>query len=90
MVAEDGHYLASGRASIDSWTAFKRVVHLATFLNCVAYAEDELVVMRDGQPIAAVISMDGWRVLRRVAEDVIEQLGEERLRMLVGAPTLDN
>ncbi len=34
---------------------------LATFLNCVAYAEDELVVMRDGQPIAAVISMDGWR-----------------------------
>ena len=22
---------------------------LATFLNCVAYAEDELVVMRDGQ-----------------------------------------
>ncbi len=41
---------------------------LATFLNCVAYAEDELVVMRDGQAIAAVISMEGWRALRRVAE----------------------
>ena len=58
--------------------------HLTTFLNCVAYAEDELVVMREGQPIAAVISMDGWRALRRIAEDVIEQLGEERLRVLVG------
>ena len=57
---------------------------LATFLDCVAYAEDELVVMRDGQPIAAVISMDGWRALRRVAEGVVEQLGEERLRALVG------
>jgi hypothetical protein len=50
----------------------------------VAFAEDELVVMRDGQPIAAVISMDGWRALRRVAEGFMEQLGEERLRALVG------
>ncbi len=57
---------------------------LATFLDCVAYAEDELVVMRDGQPIAAVISMEGWRALRRAAEGVVEQLGEARLRALVG------
>jgi hypothetical protein len=34
---------------------------LTTFIDCVAYAEDELVVMRDGQPIAAVVSMEGWR-----------------------------
>ncbi len=40
--------------------------------------------MRDGQSIAAVISMEGWRALRRVAEGVVEQLGEERLRALVG------
>ncbi len=57
---------------------------LTTFLDCVAYAEDELVVMGDGQPIAAVISMEGWRALRRVAEGVVEQLGEERLRVLLG------
>ena len=63
---------------------------LATFLNCVAYAEDELVVMRDGQPIAAVISMEGWRALRRVAEDVIEQLGEERLRVLMAEQAIDD
>ena len=63
---------------------------LATFLNCVAYADDELVVMRDGRPIAAVISMDGWRALRRMAEDVIEQLGEERLRVLLGEQAIDD
>jgi hypothetical protein len=42
--------------------------------------------MRDGQPIAAVISMGGWGALRRVAvaEGVVEQLGEERLRVLLG------
>ncbi len=57
---------------------------LATFLDCVAFAEDELVVMRDGQPIAAVISMDGWQALRHVLGDVVQQLGEERLRALVG------
>ena len=34
---------------------------LTTFLDRVAYAEDELVVMRDGQPVAAVISMAGSR-----------------------------
>ncbi len=32
---------------------------LSTFLDRVAFAEDEPVVMRDGQPIVAVISMDG-------------------------------
>ncbi len=64
--------------------------HLATFLNCVAYAEDELVVTRDGQPIAAVISMDGWRALRRMAEDVIVQLGEERLRALAAGQAIDD
>ena len=57
---------------------------LTTFLDCVAYAEDELVVMRDGQPIAAVVSIEGWRALRTVAERVVEQLGEERLRVLLG------
>ena len=50
----------------------------------MAAAEDELAFMRDGQPIAAVISMDGWRALRTVAEGVVERLGEERLRVLVG------
>ncbi len=59
---------------------------LTTLLNCVAFAEDELVVMRNGQQIAAVISMEGWRALRRVAEGVVEQLGEGRLRVLVGDP----
>ncbi len=63
---------------------------LTTFIDCVAYAEDELVVMRDGQPIAAVISMDGWRALRRMAEDVIEQLGEERLRVLMAEQAIDD
>ena len=59
---------------------------LSTFLDRVAYQEDELVVLRDGQPIAAVISMDGWKALRSVAEGVVEQmLGEERLRVLVGS-----
>ena len=38
---------------------------LSTLLDRVAYAEEELVVMRDGQPIAAVISMDGWRARAR-------------------------
>ncbi len=39
---------------------------LTTLISWVAYAEDELVVMRDGQPIAAVISMEGYRALRKV------------------------
>ena len=58
---------------------------LTTFIDRVAYAEDELVVTRGGQPIAAVVSMEGWRALRSVAEGVVEKLlGEERLRTLVG------
>ncbi len=58
---------------------------LTTFIDRVAFAEDELVVTRGGQPVAAVISMEGWRALRSVAEGVVEQLlGDERLRTLVG------
>ncbi len=58
---------------------------LTTFNDRVAFAEDELVVTRGGQPVAAVISMEGWRAPRRVAEGVVEKLlGEERLRALVG------
>ena len=54
---------------------------LSTYIDRVAFAEDELVVTRGGQPIAAVISMDGWRALRHVAEGVVEELlGDERLR----------
>ena len=40
---------------------------LSTPLDRVAYAEEELVVMRDGKPIAAVVRMDGLRALRHVA-----------------------
>lgn len=58
---------------------------LTTFIDRVAFAEAELVVVRDGEPVAAVISMAGWRALRSVAEDTVEQLlGDERLRTLVG------
>ncbi len=32
---------------------------LEPFLDLVAFAEDELVVTRNGQPIAAVISLEG-------------------------------
>ena len=59
---------------------------LTTFIDRVAFAEDELVVTRGGQPVAAVISMEGWRALRSVALGVVEQmLGEERLRTLTGS-----
>ena len=57
---------------------------LTTFIDRVAFAEDELLVTRDGAPVAAVISMDGWRALRCVAEEFVEQLGEERLRVMLG------
>ena len=60
--------------------------NLTTFIDRVAFAEDELLVTRDGAPVAAVISMEGWRALRSVAEGVVEQmLGEERLRTLTGS-----
>ncbi len=52
---------------------------LATFLDCIAYAEDELVVMRDGRPIAAVISMDGYWALRRIVEEIQCQLCAEEM-----------
>ncbi len=42
------------------------------------------MVMRDGQPVAAVIGIDGFRALRHMLSDVVAQLGEERLRTLVG------
>ncbi len=57
---------------------------LATLLDRVAYAEEELVVRRDGKPIAAVVCMDALRALRHVASEVAEQLGEERLNVLLG------
>ncbi len=40
--------------------------------------------MRDGKPIAAVVCMDGLRALRHVTEEFVEQLGEERLRVMLG------
>ncbi len=63
---------------------------LSTYLDRVTHADEELVVMREGEPIAAIVSVDGLRALRRVAEDVVEQLGEDRLRMLVGQQAIDN
>ncbi len=57
---------------------------LATLLDRVAYAEEELVVRRDGKPIAAVVWMDALRALRHVASEFAEQLGEERLNVLLG------
>ncbi len=57
---------------------------LSTVLDRVAYQEEELVVMRDGKPLAAVVCMDGLRALRHVAQEFVEQLGEERLRVMLG------
>ncbi len=58
---------------------------LSTYIDRVAFAEDELLVTRGGQPVAAVISIEGWRALRRAAKGVVEKLlGEERLRTMVG------
>ncbi len=34
---------------------------LPRWLDRVAHADEELVVMREGEPIAAVIGMDGFR-----------------------------
>ncbi len=61
---------------------------LTTFLDCVAYAEDELVVMRDGQPIAAVVSMEGYRALRKVVRGIQEAIEagadpDERLELVL-------
>ena len=57
---------------------------LSRLLDQVAYQEEELVIMRDGKPIAAVVCTDGLRALRHVAEEFVEQLGEERLRVMLG------
>ena len=57
---------------------------LSTYLDRVTHADEELVVMREGEPIAAIVSVDGLRALRHVVREVEEQLGEERLRMLLG------
>ena len=57
---------------------------LSSLLDRVAYEEEELVIMRDGKPIAAVVCMDGLRALRHVAREFAEQLGEERLRVMLG------
>ncbi len=43
---------------------------LEAFLELVAFTEEELVVTRNGQAIAAVISMDGYRALRRVVGEI--------------------
>ena len=56
---------------------------LSTRLDRVAYQEEQLVVMRDGKPIAAVVCIDGLRGTAHVAQEFVEQLGEERLRVLV-------
>ena len=63
---------------------------LSTLLDRVAYQEEELVVMRDGKPIAAVVCMDGPRALRHVAREFVEQLGEERLRVMLGEQAIDD
>ena len=57
---------------------------LSAFLDRVAYQEEEVVVMRDGKPIAAVVCMDALRALRHVATEFVEQLGAERLNVLLG------
>ena len=55
---------------------------LPVFLDRVAHAEEELVVLRDGKPIAAVVGMDELRAPRHVSSEFVEQLGVERLNVL--------
>ncbi len=57
---------------------------LSTLLDSVAYQEEEVVVIRDGKPIAAVVCMGALQALRHVASEFAEQLGEERLNVLLG------
>ena len=52
-------------------------------LDRVAHADEELVLMREGQPIVAIAPVDGLLALRHVARQVEAQLGEERLGMLM-------
>ncbi len=46
--------------------------------------------MREGEPIAAILSVDGLRALRHVVREVEEQLGEKRLRVLLGDQAIDD
>lgn len=61
---------------------------LEAFLELVAFTEEELVVTRNGQAIAAVISMDGYRALRRVVGEIQRALEsgtgpEDRLGLVI-------
>jgi prevent-host-death family protein len=61
---------------------------LEAFLELVAFTEEELVVTRNGQAIAAVISMDGYRALRRVVGEIQRALEsgagpEDRLDLVI-------
>ncbi len=65
---------------------------LGTFLELVAFTEEELVVTRNGQAIAAVISMDGYRALRRVVGEIQRALEsgtgpEDRLGLVIRSRT---
>ncbi len=51
---------------------------LSTYLDRVTHEDEELVVMREGEPIAAILA------LRHLVREVEEQLGEERLNVLLG------
>ena len=57
---------------------------LSSYLDRVAHADEKFVVMREGEPIAAILSVDGFLALRHVVREFAEQLGEERLNVLLG------
>ncbi len=57
---------------------------LPVFLDRVLHEEEELVVVRDGEPIVAVVCMAALWALRHAASEFVEQLGEERLNVLLG------
>ena len=77
--------LTPTRDDITKVTEAELRAELTTFIDRIAFADDELLVTRGGEPVAAVISIEGWRVLRSLAEGLVEQmLGEQRLRTLVG------
>ncbi len=51
---------------------------LSTYLDRVTHADEKFVVMREGEPVAAILA------LRHLVREVEEQLGEERLNVLLG------
>ena len=55
---------------------------LRDWLERVAYREDELVVTRSGRPLAAVVSMRAYELLRRVYEKLEEQGDAAALRRI--------